>query len=96
MNGKQRAYLRSLANTLQPIVYVGKGGIVDTLTKQADEALTVRELVKGKVQETAPITAKEAAEAIAAAVNATVVQVMGRTFVLYRPAEEPQIKLPRA
>ena len=96
MTSKQRAYLRGLANTLEPIVHVGKSGMADTIVKQADDALTARELIKGKVLETAPETAREAAEALAAATNAAVVQVIGRTFVLYRPApEEPKIVLPR-
>ena len=81
MTSKQRAYLRGLANTLEPIVHVGKGGMADTIVKQADDALTARELIKGKVLETAPETAREAAEALAAATNAAVVQVIGRTFV---------------
>ena len=85
-----------MANGLQPIVHVGKGGVIATLEKQADDALEARELIKGKVLESAPQTAREAAETLAAAVNATVVHVMGRTFVLYRPAKEPQLRLPRA
>lgn len=96
LTGKQRAFLRAMANGLQPIVHVGKGGVIATLEKQADDALEARELVKGKVLESAPQTAREAAEALAAAVDATVVHVMGRTFVLYRPAKEPQLRLPRA
>lgn len=96
LTGKQRAFLRAMANGLQPIVHVGKGGVIATLEKQADDALAARELVKGKVLESAPQTAREAAETLAAAVDATVVHVMGRTFVLYRPAKEPQLRLPRA
>ncbi len=97
MTSKQRAYLRSLANPLQPIVYVGKGGLSDTIEKQADDALTARELVKGKVLESAPDTARESAEKLAQAVNAEVVQVIGRVFVLYRRnEEEPVIVLPRS
>lgn len=96
MTSKQRAYLRGLANTLEPIVHAGKGGISDALIKQADDALTAREIIKGKVLETAPGTAREVAEEIAAAVNAQVVQVIGRTFVLFRQKEkDSQIKLPR-
>lgn len=96
LTSKQRAALRGLANPLEPILHVGKGGLSDALTKQADDALTARELVKGKVLETAPGTARETAEKIAAAVGAQVVQVIGRTFVLYRQNEkEPQIKLPK-
>ena len=96
MTSKQRAYLRGLPNTLEPIVHAGKGGISDALIKQADDALTAREIIKGKVLETAPGTARELAEEIAAAVNAQVVQVIGRTFVLFRQKEkDSQIKLPR-
>jgi RNA-binding protein len=96
LTSKQRAFLRSQSNTLQPIVHVGKGGVVDTVVKQADDALEARELIKGKVLETAPAAVKEVANEVAAAVNAVVVQTMGRTFVLYRPAKEPVIVLPKA
>ena len=97
MTSKQRAYLRGLANTMEPILHAGKGGISDAMIKQADDALEARELIKGKVLETAPATAREVAEEIAAKVNAEVVQVIGRTFVLFRPKEkDSQIKLPRA
>lgn len=97
LTSKQRAYLRSLANTLEPIVHAGKGGISEAMVKQADDALTARELIKGKTLETAPETARETAEQLAAAVNADVVQVVGRVWVLYRKNEkEPKIVLPRA
>ena len=97
MTSKQRAYLRGLANTMEPILHAGKGGISDAMIKQADDALEARELIKGKVLETAPATAREVAEEIAANVNAAVVQVIGRTFVLFRQKEkDSQIKLPRA
>lgn len=96
MTSKQRAYLRGLANTMEPILHAGKGGISDAMIKQADDALEARELIKGKVLETAPATAREVAEEIAAKVNAEVVQVIGRTFVLFRQKEkDSQIKLPR-
>lgn len=82
---------------MEPILHAGKGGISDAMIKQADDALTARELIKGKVLETAPGTAREIAEDIAAKVNAQVVQVVGRTFVLFRQKEkDSQIKLPRA
>ena len=97
MTSKQRAYLRGLANTMEPILHAGKGGVSDAMIKQADAALEARELIKGKVLETAPGTAREVAEEIAAQVNAQVVQVIGRTFVLFRQKEkDSQIKLPRA
>lgn len=96
MTSKQRAYLRSISNKLDPILHAGKGGISDAMIRQADDALEAREIIKGKVLETAPATAREIAEEIAAAVNAEVVQVIGRTFVLFRQKQkDSQIKLPR-
>lgn len=96
LTSKQRAFLRSMANPLDPILHVGKGELSDALFKQADDALTARELIKGKALEASPLTSREAAEQIAAAVRAEVVQVIGRTFVLYRRNDkEPKITLPR-
>ena len=96
LTSKQRAYLRGLANGLDPILHMGKGGLSDAMIRQADDALTARELLKGKALETAPISAIETAQASAEAVGAEVVQVVGRTFVLYRRNEkEPQIQLPK-
>ena len=97
LTSKQRAYLRGLANPLEPILHAGKGGVSDTLIRQADDALTARELIKGRVLDTAPGTARELAEQIAEAVHAQVVQVVGRNFVLFRPNEkDSRITLPRA
>lgn len=96
LTSKQRAYLRGLANTMEPILHAGKGGVSDTLIRQADDALAARELIKGRVLETAPGTARELAEEIAGAVNAQVVQVVGRNFVLFRQKEkDSQLVLPR-
>ena len=97
LTSKQRAYLRGLANPLEPILHAGKGDVSDTLIRQADDALTARELIKGRVLETAPGSARELAEQIAGAVNAQVVQVVGRNFVLFRQKpKDSQITLPRA
>lgn len=96
LNSKQRAYLRSLANSLDTILMVGKGGLSDQIYKSADEAITARELIKGKVLETCELSVREAVEAIAAEINADVVQVIGTKFVLYRKNEdEPVIVLPK-
>lgn len=97
LNSKQRAYLRGLANTIDTIVMVGKGGMNVQIIKQADDALTARELIKGKVLESAGQTSREAAQEIAQAVSADVVQVIGSKFVLYRKnRKEPKIELPKA
>lgn len=97
LNSKQRAYLRGLANPLDTILMIGKGGMSDEIIKQADDALLARELIKGKVLETSDISPKEAANIIANAVKADVVQVIGTKFVLYRKNEkEPVIVLPKS
>ena len=70
LNGKQRAYLRSLANGLDSILIVGKGGIDANILKQADDPLAARELIKGSVLETSPVTPREAADRIARASSA--------------------------
>ena len=88
LSSKQRAFLRGLANDYSAVLTVGKGGVADTLTAGADEALTARELIKGKALEASPQTAREAAEEIAGKLHADVVQVIGRVFVLYRPNPE--------
>lgn len=96
LTSKQRAYLRGLANTIDTILYIGKGGISDALIKQADDALTARELIKGKCLENSPLNSREAADLIAASTESDVVQVIGSKFVLYRPnPDEPVIKLPK-
>lgn len=93
MTSKQRAFLRSLANSQDPILHIGKGDISDTLLKQADDALTARELIKARVLETCALTPKEAAITVADRTKAEIVHVMGRTFVLYRKnLKEPKIK----
>ena len=94
---KQRAHLRSLAHPLRPLIHVGKEGVTQTAVGAVEAAFNTRELLKVKVLEGAPQSAKESAEALAAGINgAHLVQVIGRTVVLYRPhPEKPEIKLPR-
>lgn len=95
MTSKQRAYLRGLANTIDTILIVGKDGITDNIVKQADDALEARELIKMRCLETCLLSVREAAVQIAEAVAADVVQVIGSKAVLYRPAKEPKIELPK-
>ena len=95
MTGKQRAYLRSLANPQEPILYVGKDGVGENLIRQADDALTARELIKGTVLQNSPVTAREALDTLCAATHAEPVQTIGNRFVLYRAREkDPVIVLP--
>ncbi len=97
LTSKQRAFLRSLATEIDTIVMVGKGGMSDQIIKQADDALTARELIKGKVLETAGVASREIAEQLALETNSDVVQVIGSKFVLYRRNnKDPKIELPKA
>jgi len=88
MTTKQRAKLRSMGSTMDPILHIGKDGINDNLCKQAWDALEARELIKVTVQKNAPITAREACEELCERVHAEPVQVIGSRFVIYRQARE--------
>jgi len=87
---KQRAFLRGMSNQMDTIFQIGKGGITEEILKQVDAALEARELIKLRTLETAPVTSKEAASAIAESLGADVVSVVGSRFVLYR--ESPKKK----
>lgn len=87
MTSKQRAYLRSLANRIDTILQVGKGGINENLIKQVDDALEARELIKLHNLETSPLSAKEAMNELAAATDSDAVTAVGNRFVLYRESK---------
>ncbi len=94
LNSRQRAQLRSIANSYDTIFQIGKGGINDALIKQIDEALEKRELIKIRTLETSPETSRSAADSVSEAVGADVVQVIGSRFVLYRESKDnKQIRL---
>ena len=84
LTSKQRAYLRGLAQNLDTIFQVGKGGVTENMCEQIGNALEARELIKLRVLDNSEYTAKEAANEIAENVGADVVQVIGTRFVLYR------------
>ncbi len=88
MTSKQRAYLKSLAVNLDTIFQIGKGGITDELCNQVLNALNARELIKLKVLENSPMATKDAANAIAESIGATVVQVIGTKIVLFRVSDK--------
>lgn len=97
LTSKQRAYLRSLANSIDTIVMVGKGGMSEQITKQTADALKAREIIKGKVLESCEMSVREVADKLAEETRSDVVQVIGTKFVLYKRNEkDPQIVLPKA
>ncbi|MBP5610998.1 MAG: YhbY family RNA-binding protein [Clostridia bacterium] len=87
ITSKQRAYLRGLANPLEPIFQIGKLGAGDQeQIKQIGNALEARELIKLHVLESCPQSTREAAVIVAEGCKADVVSVIGGKFVLYRPS----------
>lgn len=87
LSGKQRAQLRSAAQSLEPILFIGKEGITENIIKQAGDALEARELIKGSVQQNCPLSAREACDELARFTNSEGVSVVGRKFVLYRESK---------
>jgi len=96
LSTKQRAHLRSLAHHLKPLLHVGKEGATASLAHTITDAFNTRELLKLKVLDTAPESARDIAAALVAQVDgAHLVQVIGRTVVVYRRhPDKPSIKLP--
>ena len=88
MTGKQRAKLRAMANTIEPIFQIGKAGVTDNLIAMLDEALEARELIKGTILETAGLSARETVDQLAEALHAQPIQAIGRKIVLYRESRE--------
>lgn len=88
MTSKQRAYLRGLANSIDPIFQIGKGGLTDVLIEQLSDALEARELIKINVLKTAPDYARDLANEIAEATNSEVIQVVGNKITLFRQRKE--------
>ena len=94
LTSKQRASLRSMANTMDTILYVGKDGVTDGTVKEAYDALEARELIKCAVQQNCELTAREALDELCQRLHAEPVQCIGRRFVMYRPSKEnPRIVL---
>lgn len=88
LTSKQRSELRAQANGLETTLMVGKGGVAENVIAEAEKLLDVKELVKGRVLETALMTAREASDAICAATGADGVSAVGATFVIYRRSEK--------
>lgn len=85
LTGKQRALLRGLATEIPAAIQIGKDGLDAANITTFQQYLSKRELVKATVLKTCPVTPREAAEAMAAALKAEVIQVIGRKFTLYLP-----------
>lgn len=88
LTSKQRAALRSMANTMDTILYIGKEGITENTVKEAYDALEARELIKCAVQQGCDLSAREALDELCQKVHAEPVQCIGRRFVMYRESRD--------
>lgn len=95
LTSKQRAYLKGLASTYDVILHIGKSSISPEVTSAITEALDKRELIKVGVLKNCADDPRDIAEVISERTKATVVQVIGKKIVLYKPKKDkPVIKLP--
>lgn len=88
MNSKQRAYLRKISAMIEPIFQVGKSSVTPEITSAIDEALEKREIIKINVLKNCFYEPKEIAQVLADRTRSSVVHVIGRKIVLYRPAKD--------
>jgi RNA-binding protein len=98
LTGKQSRYLRSLGHNLKPLVMLGRDGITDNVISAAEAVLGAHELLKVKIGNGCQLERMEAAAAIAEKTGSELVQVLGKTFLLFREnpdrKDEHRIKLP--
>lgn len=96
LTSKQRAYLKGLANSIDPIFQVGKASLTPEIIRAVDEALEKRELIKLSVLKNCFDDPKEIADTMAERTKSQVVQVIGKKIILYRSAKNnSQIQLPK-
>jgi len=97
MTGKQKRYLRALAHSLKPLVNLGKQGLSLETRREIESQLLDHELIKCKVLDSCPLSKKECAEEISKQTEIEVIQVIGKTLVLFSPLlEDSKIKFPSA
>lgn len=99
LTGKQMRYLRSLGHHLKPLVMLGRDGITDNVISSADAVLGAHELIKVKIGSGCLLERREAADTLAAKTGSEVVQILGKTFLVFRVnpdrSDEHRIKLPQ-
>ncbi len=94
LTGKQNRFLRGQGHGLQPFVMIGKNHLNEEVVKATDEALNTHELIKVRIQEGCLTDRKTVAAELANETGSAVVQILGHTFLLYRPSEKKLITLP--
>ena len=99
LTGRQKKYLRGLGHHLDQSVIIGREGLSDTVLQSCDDNLQAHELIKVKLGQNCPMGKNEAAELVAAQTGSQLVQLIGKTILLYRPNRnlppDRAIQLPR-
>jgi len=99
LKGKQKQYLRGLGHHLDPVVFVGREGISKTLIQSVKDTLKTRELIKIKLGQNCDVAKKDAASQLSDLTGAVLVQLIGKTILLFRPntdiKSDQRIVLPR-
>ena len=93
MTSKQRAYLKSLAMTMDPILQIGKSSVTPEVTASVAEALEARELIKIHVLQNCADDVRQLAEILAERTHSQVVQVIGKKIVLYKEGKDEKKKI---
>ncbi len=95
MTSKQRAYLKSLAMTMEPVIHIGKAGVTPELVQSVEEAIEKRELIKLAVLKNCMEDPRQIAEQISSRTRSETIQIIGKKIVLYRKnRDKPGIMLP--
>ncbi|WP_213990485.1 ribosome assembly RNA-binding protein YhbY [Sodalis sp. dw_96] len=95
LNNKQKQHLKGLAHLLKPVVMLGNNGLTEGVLAEIEQAIEHHELIKIKIAAEERDTKKLIADAIVRETGAVCVQIIGSILVLYRPATERKITLPR-
>lgn len=98
MTSKQRAYLRSLAMNISPVIQIGKNGLTPELTESVNEAFNTKELIKLAVLQNCMADPRQMAEMLAERTQSLVVQIIGKKIILYKEGKDDNKKiiLPKA
>ena len=94
LNSKQRKYLYSQTNDMQPVINIGKSSLTPEVIESIDEALAARELIKISILKNCLDVPSQLAINISERTHSEVVRIIGRKIILYRPAKKPKIELP--
>lgn len=99
LTGKQVRYLKGLGHHLKPLVMLGRDGLSENVIKAANEVLAAHELIKVKIGNGCPLDRQEAVDVVAEKTGSEIVQILGKTFLLFRANpdrdDEQRIRLPK-